>query len=116
MRRRRGRYLLNYANPIGYAVIVAYLYGIITTDVLGRLFVFECSSRSVTDEYWRFTTVNLFAAAQVWIISGVLANALFRWPSFEWHGLDIAYLIGVAVPVFTSDVDQSSLSFAKIAE
>jgi putative flippase GtrA len=109
------RYLLNFLISFGSAVAVAYLFGMVTAYALGRLFVFERSGRTVADEFWRFTVVNLFAAAQVWVISVGLGEYVFPASGFGWHPLDVAHLIGVAVPVFTSYFGHRHFSFARIA-
>jgi putative flippase GtrA len=109
------RYLLNFMMSFAAAVAVAYVFGMVTAYVLGRLFVFERSGRSVADEFWRFTVVNLFAASQVWVISVGLGEYAFPSTGFRWHPLDIAHLIGVSVPVFTSYIGHSYFSFARIA-
>lgn len=110
------RYALNFFMSFSVAVIVAYLYGMMTAYVLGRLFVFERSGRTVADEFWRFTVVNIFAAAQVWIISVGLGEYIFPAIGFTWHHLDIVHLIGVSVPVFTSYLGHRHFSFAKAAD
>jgi putative flippase GtrA len=109
------RYLLNFLISFASAVAVAYLFGMVSAYVLGRLFVFERSGRTVGDEFWRFTVVNLFAAAQVWIISVGLGEFVFPASGFRWHPLDVAHLIGVTVPVFTSYLGHRHFSFARLA-
>jgi putative flippase GtrA len=110
------RYLLNLLMSFRSAVAVAYLFGMVTAYVLGRTFVFERSGRSVADEFWRFTVVNLFAAAQVWAVSVGLAEYVFPALAFKWHPLDVAHLIGVSVPVFTSYLGHRHFSFARVAQ
>jgi hypothetical protein len=92
------------------------LYGMTTADVLGRLLLFERSGRSVADEFWRFTTVNLFGTAQVSIISGGLGEYTFFAAQFPkapsgyrtFHRRGCAGLHQLC--------RLSSLCFAKIAE
>lgn len=108
------RYLLNFLMSFATAVAVAYLFGMVTAYILGRLFVFERSGRTVADEFWRFTVVNLFAAAQVWVISVGLGEYVFPASGFRWHPLDVAHLTGVAVPVFTSYLGHRHFSFARL--
>lgn len=108
------RYLLNFCMSFAAAVAVAYLVGMMTAYALGRLFVFERSGRAVADELWRFTVVNMFAAAQVWVISVTLGEYFFRSMGFQWHPLEIAHLIGVSVPVLTSYLGHRHFSFARI--
>ena len=110
------RYLLNRFMSFAVAVAVAYLLGMVTAYVLGRLFVFERSGRTVADEFWRFTVVNAFAAAQVWIISVGLGEYVFRSLAFHWHPLEIAHLIGVSVPMLTSYLGHRHFSFARVAQ
>ncbi|HEX5458426.1 MAG TPA: GtrA family protein [Steroidobacteraceae bacterium] len=110
------RYLLNYFVSFSAAVAIAYLFGMATAYTLGRLFVFERSGRSVADEFWRFTVVNIFAAAQVWIISVGLGEYLFRSLAFQWHPLEIAHLFGVSAPVLTSYLGHRHFSFARIPQ
>lgn len=109
------RYLLNFIMSFAIAVAVAYLFGMVTAYALGRLFVFERSGRSMADELWRFTLVNVFAAAQVWVISVGLGEYAFPASGFRWHPLDVAHLIGVSVPVFTSYLGHRHFSFARLA-
>lgn len=108
------RYLLNLLLSFASAVAVAYLFGMVTAYSLGRLFVFERSGRSVADEFWRFTVVNMFSAAQVWVISVGLGEYVFPASGFKWHPLDVAHLIGVAVPVFTSYLGHRHFSFSRM--
>lgn len=108
------RHWLNFDMSFASAVAVAYLIGMVTAYTLGRLFVFDRSGRSVTDELWRFALVNVFAAAQVWIISVGLAEYVFPASGLKWHPLDVAHLVGVAAPVFTSYLGHRHFSFARI--
>jgi putative flippase GtrA len=110
------RILLNDFMSFASAVAVAYLIGMITAYALVRLFVFERSGRAVADELWRFTVVNLLAAAQVWIISVGLGEYLFPASHFNWHPLDVAHLIGVSVPVLTSYLGHRHFSFARVGQ
>jgi len=110
------RYFLNFAMSFPYAVAVAYLFGMTTAYVLGRKYVFDRSGRSVADEFWRFTLVNVVAALQVWVISVALGEYVFPAVGFERFHLEVAHLIGVAVPIFTSYIGHRHFSFAKIAD
>jgi putative flippase GtrA len=110
------RYFLNFAMPFAWAVAIAYLCGMTTAYILGRIFVFERSGRTVADEFWRFALVNIVAALQVWIISVGLGDYAFPMIGFGWHPLEIAHFIGVSVPVFTSYVGHRHFSFAKVAD
>ena len=106
------RILLNLAMRYEIAIVVAYLCGMTTAYLLNKLFVFERSGRAVADEYVRFTLVNLFAVAQVWIVSVGLARLVFPAVGFAWHAETVAHVIGVIVPVFTSYLGHKHFSFA----
>lgn len=108
-------YLLDFLIAFASAVAAAYLIGMVTAYILGRLFVFERSGRSIADEFWRFTAVNMFAAAQVWIISVGLGEYIFPASGFAWHPLEVAHLIGVAAPAYTSYLGHRHFSFARLA-
>ena len=106
------RIALNQAMPYEVAIVVAYVCGMTTAYALNKLFVFERSGRAVTDEYVRFTLVNLVAVAQVWLVSVGLARLLFPAVGITWHAETVAHVIGVIVPVFTSYLGHKHFSFA----
>ncbi|MGE3475622.1 MAG: GtrA family protein [Rhodospirillaceae bacterium] len=108
------RYFLSMAMEYRWAVIVAYLCGMTTAWVLSRLFVFEETGRSRTAEYARFGLVNVVAAAQVWVVSVGLAEYVFPELGFDWHPEDVAHVIGVVIPVFTSYLGHKHFSFAPL--
>jgi putative flippase GtrA len=81
--------------------------------LLNKQLVFDASGRGVTTEYLRFALVNLFAVAQVWIVSVGLARLLFPAIGFAWRAETVGHVIGVMVPVFTSYLGHQHFSFAK---
>lgn len=105
-----------FSEIVGYrwAVIAAYLCGMTTAWILSRLFVFGASGRSRRAEFGRFALVNAMAAAQVWVVSVGLAEYGFPWIGFTFRPEDVAHLIGVAVPVFTSYLGHKHFSFARV--
>jgi putative flippase GtrA len=108
------RYFLSMAMEYRWAIIVAYLCGMTTAWLLSRLFVFEATGRSRRDEYLRFGIVNAVAAAQVWIVSVGLAEYAFPALGFTWHPEEVAHVIGVIIPVFTSYLGHKHFSFAPV--
>ena len=66
-----------------YAIILAYLVGMLTAFLLSKHYVFETSGRSFKDELRDFTIVNIFAVIQVWFISIGLAEYFF--PLYLFH-------------------------------
>lgn len=108
------RYFLSMTMDFRWAVAIAYLCGMTTAWVLSRLFVFEQTGRSRASEYVRFTIVNVAAVAQVWVMSVGLAEYVFPAIGFVWHPYEVAHVIGVAIPVFTSYLGHKHFSFAPI--
>lgn len=106
------RYLLMAWLDFRWAVLVAYLFGMVTAWLLARRFVFAASGRSRGDELLRFGLVNVVAAAQVWLISVGLAEYLFPAIGFGFHPEEVAHGIGVVIPVFTSYLGHRHFSFA----
>ena len=108
------RWGLSHVMSYEAAVAVAYLFGMTTAYLLARMFVFDESGRSTGSELLRFAIVNVFALAQVWLVSVGLARLAFPAIGFAWHAEDIAHLIGVAIPAVTSYFGHRHFSFAKI--
>lgn len=108
------RIAINEYTSYQWAVILAYLCGMVTAFTLFKLVVFDKSGRSNHHEFLWFSLVNVFAAAQVWLISVGLAEYYFPWIGFDWHPGLLAHLIGVSVPVITSYFGHKLLSFRPI--
>ena len=106
------RYLLSRVMSYEAAIVVAYLIGMTTAWLLARFFVFEKSGRSHAAEYGRFALVNVAGVIQVFLISVGLADYLFPAVGFVWHPEDVAHVIGVAAPIFTSYLGHKHFSFA----
>jgi putative flippase GtrA len=105
------RILYNHWMPFSSAIVVAYVTGMITAFVLAKLFVFTESTQSTHRSVFFFTVVNLVAVAQTWAVSVGLAYYLFPRLGMNWHDRDIAHLVGVVVPVFSSYVGHKKFSF-----
>ena len=106
------RWLLSHAMVYEIAVVLAYLVGMVTAQLLSRAFVFARSGRTVADEALRFALVNAVALVQVWAVSVGLARLVFPAIGFGWHAEDIAHLIGVAIPAVTSYFGHRHFSFS----
>ena len=106
------RYFLSMAMEYRWAVFMAYLCGMITAWILARLFVFDESGRGRSAEFARFGLVNMFAAAQVWFVAVGLVEYVFPAIGFAWHPEEVAHLLGVCIPVFTSYLGHKHFSFA----
>ncbi len=113
---------INFVSRIGfselvsyrYAIILAYLIGMITAFLFSKHYVFEKSGRPFKDELRDFTIVNIFAVIQVWIISVGLAEYLFPYINFSLYPEEVAHLIGLGIPVVSSYYGHKYFSFRKI--
>ncbi len=94
-----------------FAVILAYVTGMITAFVLARLFVFKESRQSVQRSAVFFILVNLVAILQTWGIS--MGLAFFALPALgvTLYAQEISHAVGVVVPVFTSYIGHKRWSF-----
>ncbi|AQW29903.1 GtrA family protein [Ralstonia syzygii subsp. celebesensis] len=105
------RIVYNLWMPYSAAIVVAYVTGMITAFILAKLFVFTESTQSTARSIVFFTLVNLVAVLQTWGVSVGLAYYVFPRLGLDWHAREIAHLIGVAVPVFTSYIGHKRWSF-----
>ena len=105
------RILYNTQLNYEWAVFFAYLTGMLTAYVLSRYMVFGPSLRSKRSELFRFTIVNIIALVQVWGISVGLARYIFPWLEFSYHPYEVAHLIGLSIPVFSSYLGHKYFSF-----
>lgn len=105
------RLLYNLWMPYSAAIVLAYVTGMVTAFVLAKLFVFTESSQSTGRSALFFTLVNLVAVLQTLLVSVGLAYYVFPWIGLHWHDRDIAHLIGVIVPVFSSYMGHQKFSF-----
>jgi putative flippase GtrA len=105
------RIVFNLWMPYSAAIVVAYIAGMITAFVLAKIFVFKASTQSTGRSVLFFTLVNLVAVLQTWAVSVGLAYYVFPRFGMTWHDRDIAHLIGVMIPVFTSYIGHKKFSF-----
>lgn len=105
------RLLYNQWLSFSMAVILAYISGMITAFILAKMFVFNQSAQSLGNAMIGFTVVNLIAIAQTWLISMGLAYYALPALGVIAHAHEIAHLIGVIFPVFTSFIGHKYWSF-----
>ncbi len=96
-----------------YAVTIAYLIGMSIAYTLNKLFVFQKSGRNVSDEYIRFTIVNMVALVQVLIVTVGLERVVFPLIGFDWYSDEVAHAIGVGSPIVTSYIGHRHFTFSK---
>lgn len=97
-----------------YAIVLAYLVGMLTAFLLSKHYVFEKSGRSSKEELRDFTIVNIIAVIQVWLISVSLAEYFFPYISFAYYPEEVAHLIGLGIPVISSYFGHKYFSFRKV--
>lgn len=105
------RFLMSRVMRYEFAVLLAYLIGMIVAFVLARTFVFEKNERDWQTQLVRFAVVNIFGLSLVWLVSVGLVRLAFPRIKFYWHPEDVAHLVGVASPVFISYYAHKHFSF-----
>ena len=105
------RILLSVWLPYSSAIIVAYLFGMVTAFVLNKLLVFRDANNALHHQVFWFCIVNLAAVLQTLAVSLLLVDFAFPRLGFHWHPETVAHAIGVAVPVVTSFLGHKKLSF-----
>lgn len=105
------RIVYNLWMPFTAAIVVAYITGMITAYVLAKLFVFKESTQSTGRSVFFFTLVNLVAVLQTWLVSVGLAYYVLPKIGIHTYVKELAHLVGVAVPVFTSYIGHKRWSF-----
>ncbi|MEP7210312.1 MAG: GtrA family protein [Alphaproteobacteria bacterium] len=96
------RYLLNFIMPFEIAVVAAYLVGMVIAFFLFQRMIFGNPDTPLKRRVVRFCQVNLLGLALAEATSVAVARWLF--PAIDWtfRPLDVAHVIGVAVPAFSS--------------
>lgn len=105
------RMVYNIWMPFSAAIVVAYITGMITAFILAKLFVFRSSTQSTGKSVFFFTLVNLVAVLQTWAVSVGLAYYVFPRIGIHLYVKELAHLVGVIVPVFTSYIGHKRWSF-----
>jgi putative flippase GtrA len=93
------------------AIIFAYITGMIVAFVLFKFFVFKPSLWSVHRSAVFFVIVNFVAILQTWAISMWFAYYLLPSLGVTLFVREIAHVVGVIVPVFTSYIGHKHYSF-----
>lgn len=109
------RFLYSQWVGFGWAVVLAYLTGMVTAFVLARAFVFRGSTRPVHHAAAFFVLVNVLAVAQTWLITMALAYHVLPWLGVTRYAAEIAHAVGIAVPVLTSYLGHKHWSFGAAA-
>lgn len=95
------------------SVVLAYICGMLTAFVLSKLFVFQGKSNNTTKkQFIYFTLVNVVAVIQTLIVSVVLKDYFLPIMRWGYHRDEVAHLIGVGVPIFSSYVGHKYFTFS----
>ncbi len=100
---------------IGYqnAIVIAYVIGTVVAFFLYQREVFGQGLRPLWQEIGLFVFVTLAAIAQTLIVSVLLADHLFPAVGWVWYGKEIAHVIGMGVPMFSSFLGHKYLTFSR---
>ncbi|ALM85286.1 GtrA family protein [Bordetella sp. N] len=104
------RFIFSLWLPYAWAIVCAYIVGMIVAFLLMRSFVFEASGRDLGAQIIKFVAINMLAVLQTLIISLVLVRWVFG-PMGITHAEAIAHLIGVLFPVATSYLGHKMATF-----
>jgi putative flippase GtrA len=96
------RFAFNWLVSYGWAIVLAYLLGMMVAFVLNKIYVFPYSERSINFEIFFFFLVNVAAFPLVWAVAYVLGerilpNLIPREPS-----LAVAHGFAITLPVFVN--------------
>lgn len=108
------RIVINHWMPYSAAIVVAYIFGMMTAFTLNRLLVFRETVNPLHHQAFWFTLVNLVAVAQTLVVSLLLAEWLFPAIGFHWHDETVAHACGVVIPLVTSFIGHKHLSFRNV--
>ena len=95
------------------AVFFAYCCGLLTAFILNKLFVFDAKHGRTGKQLFGFIIVNILGLAQTFLFSLLFRNLIFPKSGFDFYPDEIAHLIGIAIPVFTSFLGHKYISFKK---
>lgn len=85
------------------SIICAYVCGMIIAFILSKLFVFKAKGQNTTKkEMIYFTLVNIVAVAQTLLVSILLREYVLPAIHWQYYPNEVAHLIGVCVPIFSS--------------
>lgn len=96
------RYLLDFIMPFELAVVLAYITDMVAAFVLFRHGVFGNPGTPMRRQVIRFVRVNVLGLALTWAVSTLMACFVLPAVGWTFHAFEVAHLIGVAAPTFSS--------------
>jgi len=107
------RILFNIVVSFEVSVVFAYGCGFFTAFVLNKMFVFDEKQGRTRQQLFGFAVVNVFAFVQTMGFSIFFRSMVFPAIGFILFADEIAHLIGVGVPMFTSFLGHKYFSFRR---
>ena len=100
---------------IGYdkSIVLAYLCGTVVAFFLYEHEVFGQGAKPLWQEIALFAFVTFAAIAQTLIVSILLYEHFFPWIGYAWYGKEVAHIMGMGVPMFSSFLGHKYLTFSR---
>lgn len=95
-----------------YAIVIAYIVGTVFAFYMYQRKVFGQGVRPLWQEIWLFIFVTLAAIAQTLIVSVVLVDHIFPTIHWVWYPKEVAHVVGMGVPMFSSFLGHKYLTFS----
>jgi putative flippase GtrA len=96
------RYVLDFVMTFELAVILAYMVGMVIAFIAFQKMIFGDPATPLKRRVARFTQVNLVGMGLAWLVSTSLARLVLPWAGWTFHPFEVAHLMGVAAPAFSS--------------
>jgi putative flippase GtrA len=96
------RFAFNSFVSYGWAIVLAYLVGILVAFVLNKIYVFPFSGRSLNFEVFFFFLVNIAAFPFVWIVAYALGEWVLADRMPRELALALAHGFAITLPVFVN--------------
>ncbi|HEV7693297.1 MAG TPA: GtrA family protein [Hyphomonadaceae bacterium] len=96
------RYLLDFVMPFELAVVLAYMAGMLVAFVLFQRMIFGHPGTPLRRRIIRFCQVNALGLAIAWVVSTLMARSVLPAMNWNFQPFEVAHLIGVAAPTFSS--------------
>lgn len=105
------RIIINYFTSYAAAIVLAYFVGMVTAFSLNKTFVFQKGKKNSAKQFMVFTSVNIAAIIQTLVISILFRDYFFPYVDFKFYNDEVAHVIGLSVPAFTSFLGHKYFSF-----
>lgn len=96
------RFAFNAFVSYGWAIVLAYLVGIVVAFVLNKIYVFPFSTRSLNFEVFFFFLVNVAAFPVVWFVAYALGEWVLAPRMPREVALALAHGFAITLPVFVN--------------